>query len=152
MACAPPLELRIGRRGAWRGGVGLLTALSRAAVLAWWSAQPDPAPGWAGTVAWVVCAGALACGAGLALGQPAAVLRWDRRQWTLARDGRPGETGDLGVAIDLGNWMLLRFVPAGGRGFARARWIAVQRRGLEARWHVLRCTVYAPGSQAADPS
>jgi hypothetical protein len=48
----------------------------------------------------------------------------------------------VAVAIDLGGWMLLRFVPGAGGG--RARWIALQRHGLEPQWHALRCAVYAP--------
>ena len=55
---------------------------------------------------------------------PQASLRWDGRLWHL--DAAPGA---LHVSIDLGPWMLLRFVPDGG---GHARWLPVQRAGLEA--------------------
>jgi hypothetical protein len=59
------------------------------------------------------------------------------------------------VAIDLGGWLLLRFYAepvrrAAGDAMRRGRtpaWIAVQRRGLEADWHAIRCTVYSPPLQ-----
>jgi hypothetical protein len=37
--------------------------------------------------------------------------------------------------------MLLRFTPDAP---ARMTWLPVQRRGLEAQWHALRCAVYSP--------
>jgi hypothetical protein len=67
---------------------------------------------------------------------PAQSLRWDGQVWRL--DAVPGE---LTVAVDIGPWMLLRFTPGAG---SRTRWLPVQRRGLEAQWHALRCAVYAP--------
>jgi hypothetical protein len=73
-------------------------------------------------------------------------LRWDTRRWFLdATGGIPEEThpGNLTIALDLGAWMLLRFdpdapLPAG----RRTTWLPVQRLGLEAHWHALRCAVY----------
>jgi hypothetical protein len=68
--------------------------------------------------------------------------------------------GELRVLIDLGIWMLLRFVPAAGDHSARTAWLPVQRSGLQDAWHALRCAVYSPrlapgaspgSSVAADP-
>ena len=67
---------------------------------------------------------------------PAQSLRWDGRAWQL-----DAAAGELSVAIDLGPWMLLCFMPE-GRG--RCSWLPIQRRGLEAHWHALRCAVYSP--------
>ena len=149
MAGAPPLEIRIDRHGAWQAVVGLLVALSCAAMLAWWIAQPAPAPRWVDAVAVAACLGALACGAGLVRARPGCTLRWDRQRWWFARPAKDARSGDLGVAIDLGAWMLLRFVPHDGRAWRDAIWIPVQRRGLEAGWHGLRCAVHAPRSSAS---
>jgi hypothetical protein len=151
MAGAPPLQVRIESHGAWTVGVGLLVALSCALVLAWWAIQPVPAPGWAGAVALAACLGSVALGVA-SMRRTECVLHWDGRQWSLALGAADAESGDLGAAIDLGAWMLLRFVPGGRRGWRAARWIPVQRRGLEASWHALRCTVYASRSREAAPN
>jgi hypothetical protein len=45
------------------------------------------------------------------------------------------------VAIDLGSWMLLRFVAELPR--MRTTWIPVQRDRVEGDWHALRCAVHA---------
>jgi hypothetical protein len=59
------------------------------------------------------------------------------------------------VAIDLGSFLLLRFLPEGRSGPGAVRWIPVGRRGLEREWHAFRCAVYSPrpaaGSTPADP-
>jgi hypothetical protein len=49
--------------------------------------------------------------------------------------------GNVAVVIDLGPWMLLRFTADAP---PRTTWLPVQRRGLEAQWHALRCAVYSP--------
>ena len=67
---------------------------------------------------------------------PARSLRWDGQAWHL--DAVPG---DVAVVIDLGPWMLLRFAST---DFARVTWLPVQRRGIDAQWHALRCAVYSP--------
>jgi ABC-type nickel/cobalt efflux system permease component RcnA len=67
---------------------------------------------------------------------PAADLRWDGQAWQLG-----SMTGNVAVVIDLGPWMLLRFTADAP---PRTTWLPVQRRGLEAQWHALRCAVYSP--------
>ena len=72
-------------------------------------------------------------------------LRWDTQRWYLgampAAEGEP-RAGHLTISMDLGVWMLLRFVPDDTSVFQRGTWLPVQRRGHEAAWHALRCTVY----------
>jgi hypothetical protein len=152
MRAAPPLAFTVRRFGAWRAALVALGLGDAAAMAAWWHRLEEPA-GWAG----LVLAAALAC-ALLPLVQawrlhPLA-LRWDGTCWHVdparAVSGAP-RTGRLAVALDLGTWMLLRFVvepPASPavqppRAVA-ATWIALQRRGLETEWHAIRCTVYSP--------
>jgi len=144
MAGAPPIELRIDRRSHWQTAVCLLVALGCAAMLGWWLAQPVQAPAWTAAVALAACAAAAACGVGLMRLGAVVGLRWDGQQWWQARGSREPVAGAIGVAIDLGDWMLLRFVPLGASPWFAAAWLPVQRRGLEGAWHALRCAVHAP--------
>jgi hypothetical protein len=134
------------RYGWWRALVLLLATSAGTALLAWWWAQPVPAPRWASAAAGVGGLVSLACLAGL-WRTPALTLHWDRQRWHVARDGAAEQPGELAVAIDLGACMLLRFVPvragASSPWHRRTQWIALQRRGLEAHWHALRCALYA---------
>ncbi|HKX43433.1 MAG TPA: hypothetical protein VJO99_19900 [Burkholderiaceae bacterium] len=163
------------RFGVWRCGVGALAALAITALLAWLGTRAEPLPplelaAWAGALFGVAMLG------GSLMRMPAVALRWDGRQWWLARvspsRGAAAEVdampGDIEVALDLGGWMLLRFRPQPALsprpryrprwpiGHAQSTWLPVQRLGLEAHWHALRCAVYsprpAPARDAADPS
>ena len=143
MGAAPALEFRVDRLGVWRAGVGLLVALSCLTMLIWWTA--DPPLGKAASSAWAGagCALAVAVGAGLLRGPRTLLLRWDRQRWWIADGGQTPRAGNIGVALDFGAWMLLRFVPDGRLATLRACWIPVQRRGAESAWHALRCAVLA---------
>ena len=143
MRAAPAFQISLHRFGVWRGAVMLLAALGLAAIAAWTiDRETVPAATAGGLVALLV--GGLAVSLASV---PAVGLRWDGVRWHL---GPPGSTsddavpGELVVAIDLGPWMLLRFEPAAPPPAPRARWLPVQRRGLEAQWHALRCAVYSP--------
>jgi hypothetical protein len=133
-----------------------LLASSAAAMLSWWVAE------WLGwsTSAAIAVMGAAAplawIGAGTALSRLPVTLDWNGRQWTWAAPPAAAEDGEIGVAMDLGPWLLLRFRPT--RAPRRSRWIALQRGGLEAPWHALRCALYSPrpaaetGAAAAEPA
>ena len=156
----PPLEVTVCRFGCWRAALLLLGAAALAVTAAWWLTAPLPRPHWATAVA--------AAAAGLAL-LPLAeavrlrpfALRWDGERWHVGGPapsaGRESRSGRLQVALDLGDWLLLRFVadvlpPA--RGAATA-WVALQRAGLETQWHALRCALYSPppaGPPAGTPA
>jgi hypothetical protein len=86
---------------------------------------------------------------------PVLDLRWDGLAWHVG----PGVSvehellsGTLSVSIDLGHWMLLRFQPDDARLQSGAIWIPVQRKGLEAQWHALRCAVYSARPETAPTS
>ena len=150
MRASPAFQITVQRCGAWRVVVGALMLLSAAALAAWWTSDH-------GSVSLLIAIPlalfslvGLAGGAGL-LRCPATRLRWDRRCWHLASAAGAGDVGSpgrLAVAMDLGGWMLLKFehdLPSR----RLTTWLPVQRRGLEAQWHALRCAVYcarsAPG-------
>lgn len=144
MRTIAPLEVRVQRFGVWRMSVIGLTLAACAALAAWWSAQPLPR---ASSLSTGVAAGmvaVLAAMLGLVRQRPL-TLRWDGQCWHLARDGEVAAPGRLELAIDLGAWLLLRFVPGvmpPKSGWQRSCWIALQRRGLESQWHALRVTLY----------
>lgn len=144
MRAVPPLEIAIVRFGVWRAGTLALAATVCTTLASWWLAHPAPAPAW---VVAVTVSGMLGAAWGTLpslLARPL-TLRRTAGQWQLAAGHvapGPAVAGDLLVALDLGAWMLLRFIPDAAGG--RARWVAVQRRGLEPQWHALRCAVHAP--------
>lgn len=144
MRAAPQVDIEVVRFGVWRAATLALTAVVWAVMLAWWWAHPAPAPAWVIAVALLAMLGAAAAALPSFLVRRVA-LRGSAGRWQLAVDrgaSRPAVSGDLLVALDLGAWLLLRFIPdAAGE---RAAWVAVQRAGLEAHWHALRCAVYAP--------
>ncbi len=135
MRASPACQVSLQRFGAWRMAVCSLALTGVAALAGWLLGRESPV-----SAGWMMLVTAVALTM-LALAVslwrvPAQSLRWDGQAWQL--DAIPG---GLSVAIDLGPWMLLRFMPKAG---GRARWLPVQRCGLEAQWHALRCAVYAP--------
>ena len=151
MRASPAFQVVLDRFGLWRWAV-IVCALSGAAALvawlAWQPAPPLPAP-----FQWITVAVAfllLTWGAASARVRPVS-LRWDGQLWHLgppASAGHEPRTGALRVLVDLGPWMLLRFVPADSTWRRGAIWLPVQRRGLESQWHALRCAVHSPRPQS----
>ena len=147
----PPLEITVRRFGRWRGALLLLGAAGLAVTVSWWLALPLPRAGWTAAVATAAASLALLPLAEAVRLRPFA-LRWDGERWHVVgpspSSGNASRSGRLQVALDLGDWLLLRFVadpplPASSRG-GTAAWIALQRGGLEAHWHALRCAIYSP--------
>lgn len=86
-------------------------------------------------------------GIGLSIRRHPVELRWDSQRWYVTESSRqPREIGPMQVQvmIDSGAWMLLKFVPDVGANPFSVRWLPVQRPGVEAQWHALRCAVYSP--------
>ena len=135
MRASPPCQVSLRRFGVWRAAVAVLASAGLAALVSWLIGREPPVS--AGLMTLVVSAALLILALAVSLWRvPAQSLRWDGQAWQL--DAVPGE---LKVAIDLGPWMLLNFTPDAA---ARASWLPVQRLGLEAQWHALRCAVYSP--------
>ncbi|KNZ31804.1 MAG: hypothetical protein AD742_15040 [Methylibium sp. NZG] len=147
------------RFDAWRWGVAAFAFCGAAAIWVWFLSLPAGWGGWVAVALGGVTLVLLALAASL-LRTSAVSLRWDGLVWQLA----PAESaadgsmaGDVSVAMDLGNWMLLEFrADSGGRG-RRVTWLPVQRGGMETHWHSLRCAVYSPrpaagSAQTAGPA
>jgi hypothetical protein len=149
---SPSCAISVGRFGVWRAAVGTVAAAALASLAAWLFASP------LGEDAWVRAGVAAAALATLALAvslwrvSPVRLV-WDGVGWSVApaSGAEPAASGTLDVAVDLGGFLLLRFVPAGRSGPAAVRWIPVGRAGLEREWHAFRCAVYSPRPAAADP-
>jgi hypothetical protein len=144
MHASPPFQMTVCRFGFWRTAVLSLAVLSMTTVGAWAPGALDFFAAWA--VAAMVLVSALSVAVLLHAWrlQPVS-LRWDTQRWYLGAELAPRReppAGRLTVSMDLGVWMLLRFVPDDASLFQRGTWLPVQMRGHEAAWHALRCTVY----------
>ncbi len=145
MRASAPFQATIRQFGYWRAAVAVLLMASTGSMAAFALAHGESAPlAWriGGLVAslMIVLAGTrlLSC-------QPMS-LRWDSQRWHLGPESTTGEepfAGSVDVCLDFGAWMLLRFEHDVTFGRARFSWLPVQRRGLEAHWHALRCAVYS---------
>jgi hypothetical protein len=141
MRAAPAVAVTIRRSPRWIGWIGSLVAAAVATALAWAAVG--------GGARWLVAAATLAWGLAVLFAEwrrrPVG-LRWDRQSWHFGRASgsfvAQEATGDLHVAVDLGDWMLLRFAPADAP--TRRTWLVAQRGSAEGDWHALRCAVYSP--------
>jgi len=153
MRAAPAVSLSVRPSPHWQAALAVLAAAAATSTVLWAWRRGDVASGGA--------AGAVAALALHALRsarrRPSLVLRWDGQSWWLSEPasgvaGAEPCPGDLELALDLGSWMLLSFRPHGtGRRSGRRRWLPLQRAGLEADWHALRCALYSP-RPAAEPT
>jgi hypothetical protein len=146
MRASPPLQVALTAFGFWRVGVMLLASAAAASPLAWLASQPQPTSAIVLLAALLMSLAALIFGMQLQRVSPRS-LRWDGQRWHLGALHAVADEalqGDLRVAIDLGAWMLLCFAAQGSNKRSAVSWLPVQRRGLEAHWHALRCAVYSP--------
>ncbi len=150
MRAAPAVGVTVQRSAHWCAALGLLCAGVTASTAVWAAQRGDAL----GVLALLAVLGSALGLLWRALRRPAWRLRWDGRGWWLGVPGGTEQPGELRLAIDLGLWVLLQFRAAQG---GRRLWLPLQRRGLEADWHALRCALYSPRpaadrSAATDPS
>jgi hypothetical protein len=151
MRAPPPVEFTSAPGRAWRAALALLAhgggrqpdALSDAlgnplvqAALAVWVAAMVVAVFW------------------LASQRAAAnerTLRWDGQDWVLAAGpgGGPDRRGDAALMLDLGPWMLVRFLPHASTGVGAGIWLPLTAAGDLARWAALRGALWNWRSQRA---
>ncbi len=153
MRTSPAIDVELTRFGVWRTAIALLAAAALAAVWAWWSTLNTSQPrnsGIALLAALVTLSLVIIALAASLSSVRCTALRWNGQSWSIQRMRRnlaaAGEplAGEIVVAIDLGLWMLLRFEPATRGARLRIVWLPVQRGGIEAQWHALRCALYSP--------
>ncbi len=137
------VELR--RFGVWRAAVCAVAATAIAAMAAWGGLALATGARGSALIAAIAAAMAIMStllAVSLARVEPGTLASGeDGWTFTSRRGGvERVESGTLMVAVDLGSFFLLTLT----RGDASRRWLPVQRRGLEADWHALRCAVHAP--------
>lgn len=135
-------ELRLRRFGVWQGAVWLVAGAAIAAVVAWALTMFDS--GQSGralviSVAAGLSVATIALAISLVLVERGLLTR-SEGVWTFLSETGARRIGTLEVSMDLGAFMLLRLVER-QRTIA---WLPVQRRGVEAQWHAVRCAVYSP--------
>jgi hypothetical protein len=161
MRAPPPVEITSALGRAWLAALSLLVGASAAVPLAW--ALPYVAAHWGGRQPDLLLDGLSnpAVQAVLALWAGAMVvaafwlarrsstherrLVWDGQDWVLAGDasGQPDQRGDAALMLDLGPWMLVRFLPtaaarSGFAGLGAGTWLPLTLAGDLARWAALR--------------
>jgi hypothetical protein len=144
MRASPPIDIALSRCGPWLAFV-IVIAVASLLVVATWLALGMGGPARTPTLPAMVVGGLalfLACRALLAGWPPNGRLRWNGRCWALTSGEGEPVAGDVTVALDLGGWLLLRFVAERQHGGA-VRWLPLQRRGREDDWHALRCAIHA---------
>jgi hypothetical protein len=167
MRAPPPVEYPSAPGRAWRAALSLLVGAAVAVPLAWGlpyltahrgSHPPDALldgladPRIQGALGLWTAAMAVAAAWLWQRSQAAGerTLRWDGQDWVLASAaaGRAEQRGDAELTLDLGPWMLVRFLPyAGLRG---ATWLPLSA-GLDlARWAALRGALWNWRAGAGD--
>ena len=152
MRASPPVDVALTRFGVWRAAMALVGTASAASTLAWWLSHEAPARAAVAAPSLITLAVTMVLTAWL-MRMPPLHLCWDGVAWHLASTAPgalPAVTGDIAVVADLGAWMLLRFDASAGQARPPARWLALQRAGLEGQWHALRCAVYSPRPLAGE--
>jgi len=155
MRAPPPVEYTSALTRTWRTLLSLVVGAGVAALVAW--ALPYFAANWgsrqsealldrlADPMVEAVLALALGAAACLVMGlswksgsASERLLRWDGQGWVLPAGarGRPEQRGDAHLMLDLGPWMLVRFLPHAGAG--SAAWLPLAAGGDPARWAALR--------------
>jgi hypothetical protein len=144
MRGAPPVRMDCGRDARWCWFHHVLFAVAAATASGWLAAHLEMPGAMLG----------LGLAAGVVLGglwsvrsrasQGLSCLVWDGRSWCL-----DGQTGVVDVMIDLGSWMLLRFV---GGAPGPARWLPLTLAQAGAPAHRCRAALldHAATTQAAD--
>ena len=151
MRAAPAFELDVTPGRTERVVLAMFGGACVAAVAAWIWSHVDAAAGPAGrgAAAWfVVGAGAAIGGSWLAwwlAPRSPGTLAWHQGQWTLCRQPAAPCAGTVQAKLDMGDWMLLCFRPAGD---GPASWMAVSSHVAGPAWHALRATLFAAGASA----
>jgi hypothetical protein len=140
MRAAPAVQLDVETGRGWRWALCALLLLAGLSAAAWAAASGS-------ALAWFVAGLVLVYAAALtrACRVPGrARLAWDGAAWTLLAPGdTAAQRGAVEVRLDLGDALLLRFVPDTGTR-RRGRWLPLQRSTVAPAWHALRCALYSP--------
>jgi len=140
MHATPAFQMTVRHFGVWRGALVLVVGVAVLVVATWGSQASAVFPGWVMGAVTLLAVLGVSTAVHVWWLRPL-TLRWDTQCWHLTARGEP-QPGRITVCVDLGAWMLLRFTPEAADVLHRGTWLPIQRRGHEAHWHALRCTVY----------
>ena len=150
MRAAPAIQVLLRQLGAWQAAIGSLLLVAELCLGGWLIGRE--AQDVRHQVGVLIAALALLPLAWSLARTRAVQLGWDGQGWTVQSvplaAGVAPTAGDIAVAVDLGLWMLLRFRPHTRSRWSLPQWLPVQRRGVEAKWHGLRCAVFSPRPRA----
>jgi hypothetical protein len=138
------VRVTLRRSAGWPAFVGLSAAAAAANAGAWWLSRTQFESLWL-----LVFAASVLGGAAMAVWawctMAGGELAWDGSQWQWRET-----LGQAHAAIDLGNWMLLRFADTA----QATRWIVAHRSSTVGAWSSLRAALYArrPTDPLAAPS
>jgi hypothetical protein len=144
MRAAPAVQLDVETGACWRVALWVMACIAIASAVGW-ALAVNTALAWA----IVTLAAAYAGWLGRVGARPRrARLGWDGAGWVLLEQGwHEPRRGEVAVALDFGDALLLRFAARPGAR-QRARWIALQR-SASMPWHALRCALYSPRPASA---
>ena len=151
MRVAPPVQALSCSAGPWLSIQLGLYALG-GAVAVWWATATLWAPGTGSALAAVVTGAVAAIVALQVQSAPPARLTWDGSVWRVHGPGEEACAGRVLLMLDLGHWMLVRFIPVAGvpQGARSALWLPLSRRDAAAAWPALRVALHAsPPAQPA---
>jgi hypothetical protein len=74
-------------------------------------------------------------------------LRWDGNAWCADAPGTEWVQGRAVLVIDLGAWMLVRFLPEGHRPWQQSRWLPLSRADNQGAWHGLSVALRARAAE-----
>jgi hypothetical protein len=136
-------------RGLVAGWAGLCIGVGAAGLAGHAALAADAAAPvfWATVAAWV--GGAVAAALAWRMGPSGQWhLAWHGQAWRLALGDATGAArdGQVEPMIDLGGWLLLKFLPADG---SRAQWLSTGAARLGPCWHVLRAALFRPDGPSA---
>ncbi len=135
MHSAPSVTYPVGRSRFATVAMLVMWLLGATTVFAWWlQAQ---APGWRTLAALLVVTGSGVLVAMTWRSSPVGSIAWDGERWNFSPLELPAG-GAVAVALDLQQWLLLRWEAEAG-----VRWLWVERRARPERWDDMRRAVYS---------
>ncbi len=140
---AVQVNIPLGPDRRWQLTLSAAFVLVALTQLIWWAGQIDAgrSPSFLLAATWLSLLTTGAIGhAFWRLRRPAAqVLRWTGQAWMLLASGSAPCVGRIDVAIDLGDWLLLRLHQKDGPD----HWLPLAATRSKRHWHALRCALAA---------
>lgn len=152
MHAPPPVRMVLVPSDAWHGFISLCTGIAAGNLVAWvaqW-VQIAPLRLAAASLVAVLVTMLLSLAVLRRHDRGTGELLWDGAGWLWTTVNAPAVSGDAQVMVDLGAWVLLRWVPVESPG--HAVWLVASRRSAGAIWPAARAALYAQGPRSEPTS